>query len=806
MGAMDSSADLLFRISADSSDAQANIQRFRALMGKDLDGIAAEVGSWSNKVFGDLSTLQGGLIGVTAALGAGMVAAAGAMVKAASDAAKYAEEIEGGTEKTGMSAEAISGLRYAAHYAGIGYEALIGSLVKFDSTVAAAQDPTSKQAKALHALGISQTQINASTKDLLPLLYQVADAWRDHADGVTKTAMARTLFNRQGAELNEFLNKGSAGLKQLATEAQALGLILTEQDLVAAKAFRYELAYLKAEQEALWLSIGQKGIPALTNFAIGMEGIWGGIKRAVQEGGSLDAMAANFAAGMVTSAMSAAQRLQQQLRAAMAEGNKPMPGFGPDIKKGTEDFRGLTSILEELKLKLGAAQGEEAKLGAEFAHTNTQIIQASEELQKLEKEHKIAPEAAKRELAVLAQLPGMLISVTKASMKDLAEKRKAAMLVAEEDLQQRIQSQQEQTTENQERLWNDEVDKLQARLKKEKLLTEENEKLVAQLRQAGLEKLQRQQSEAFVAELQAQQRALAEMVTARFTSMERLRFSYDQDLARFSAVEEAKAKKTAKTEAERRAIEQQFEMNRAAAYAKYGTDLTVLYNSRGWQGVFGNAFAQAIRGNEQLLRQWAESANQSVLMVKVSLEALDEMGQKAFGDFAQAMGQNIAQAIVYKQSIGDAMRAALASTLESIAAQSFTYAIYATALGFLCLAEWDFSGAAAAFEAAAIFGTVGVASAIAGRAVAPKQAGAAGGGASGQGGSAADSSSSSSAAAAGGGSSSSGPSVTVIVQGHIIGRSGIEEVTDMINEAVQQRDVRLVATAVKQTARVVGNG
>jgi hypothetical protein len=48
--------------------------------------------------------------------------------------------------------------------------------------------------------------------------------------------------------------------------------------------------------------------------------------------------------------------------------------------------------------------------------------------------------------------------------------------------------------------------------------------------------------------------------------------------------------------------------------------------------------------------------------------------------------------------------------------------------------------------------------------------------------------------------------VTVIVQGHIIGRSGIEEVTDMINEAVQQRDVRLVATAVKQTARVVGNG
>jgi hypothetical protein len=40
--------------------------------------------------------------------------------------------------------------------------------------------------------------------------------------------------------------------------------------------------------------------------------------------------------------------------------------------------------------------------------------------------------------------------------------------------------------------------------------------------------------------------------------------------------------------------------------------------------------------------------------------------------------------------------------------------------------------------------------------------------------------------------------VQIYIQGHIIGQSGIEELTQMINEAVKERDVRLVATQVRQ--------
>ena len=40
--------------------------------------------------------------------------------------------------------------------------------------------------------------------------------------------------------------------------------------------------------------------------------------------------------------------------------------------------------------------------------------------------------------------------------------------------------------------------------------------------------------------------------------------------------------------------------------------------------------------------------------------------------------------------------------------------------------------------------------------------------------------------------------VNVYVQGHIVGASGIEEFASLLNNAVQNRDVRLVASQVRQ--------
>lgn len=156
---------------------------------------------------------------------------------------------------------------------------------------------------------------------------------------------------------------------------------------------------------------------------------------------------------------------------------------------------------------------------------------------------------------------------------------------------------------------------------------------------------------------------------------------------------------------------------------------------------------------------------------------------------------------MYSKSISQAMEAALRSTLESVASQAMVLALQSLAWGFYDTAQGNYAGATAAFEAAAIFGMVGGAAAVAGRFAGPSAGAGAGSGAGGS-------------AAAGATTSASnpnasvpyqqgGPNVTVNVMGHIYGSGGIEELASAINDAVLNRDVQLYSTATTTGRQLV---
>jgi hypothetical protein len=285
------------------------------------------------------------------------------------------------------------------------------------------------------------------------------------------------------------------------------------------------------------------------------------------------------------------------------------------------------------------------------------------------------------------------------------------------------------------------------------------------------------------------------------TSEERIEAQYDADVAKFDAAEEKKTLETATGETARAAIEAGFAAIRKGLLDKEGQDLQQLWNSQGWRATFGDEFVQDIRRNEQLMKEWATSSDQSLLMVKVALESVKEMSEKAFQQMAQGMGAGIAHAMIYEKSIGAAMKAALVATLESLAGQAYAHAIYSLALGFLDLAEGNEAGAVAAFEAAALFAAVGTAAAMIGRAIGP---GGSSGGAGGAGGSdtskpsqtsqQASASRDQQLGAVGAPSGASGPHVTVNVWGHVLGTSGVSELCGMLNDAVMGQGATLTAT------------
>jgi hypothetical protein len=212
-----------------------------------------------------------------------------------------------------------------------------------------------------------------------------------------------------------------------------------------------------------------------------------------------------------------------------------------------------------------------------------------------------------------------------------------------------------------------------------------------------------------------------------------------------------------------------------------------------------DAVNNILDGNRQRAQLWKTEVVASLVEVLNVSENLSVTMLQSFEQFDSALGRNVASAIIWQTSIGEAFSKAAVQAITAIAQQSLVQALQSAALGFYLLAIQDYSGAAAAFESAAVYGAVGGAAALAGRAIAspaPSSGGTPAGGRTSSGSSGTSTSSPQSSLSA----PAAQKSVQVIFQGPVYGgQAGIDELVRHITQAVTERDVNLVAyTVVRQ--------
>ncbi|HEX4311880.1 MAG TPA: hypothetical protein VHZ25_17755 [Acidobacteriaceae bacterium] len=511
---------------------------------------------------------------------------------------------------------------------------------------------------------------------------------------------------------------------------------------------------------------------------------------------------------------------ERRSQALIAEGAQAQIKQNEQAEKAAEkasgSYYGLTSVLDSLKSKIADNGTAWDKLANEVARYQEESAKAQTELKKLEKAGTITSTSVRQQTAALAQIPaliGQLVAQTTEKIKQAEltawgeavtksaevqeeftyqqQKAGEARVEVDREIHDRMATNEAQSYDQQRSRFIEQQNAWAASLAKKTALTDEEWAEIEQITADGLAKIDRTQTTAWEQEIRKLQQHLDSVVASVSTGQDKISAQYQKDLAQYSDVELQKSLLTAKSEAERASIRQQYATITTAITKKYQNDLTTLLNSQGWQGVFGSGFAQMIRGNAQLYQQWEQSADQSLLMVKMSLEALNEMAQKAFQSMVQAMGQSITQAFVYEKSIGQAMRSALASVLESFAGQAAAAALMAAAWGFYDLAFGDYADAALDFTSAGIFAAVGGAAALAGRAIAPSQ-----NASSASATTAAAASGASDAAASTGAASSTTPQPTVhvYISGPIVGMNGGQQLADIINQAVYNNDVTLYAS------------
>jgi len=220
-------------------------------------------------------------------------------------------------------------------------------------------------------------------------------------------------------------------------------------------------------------------------------------------------------------------------------------------------------------------------------------------------------------------------------------------------------------------------------------------------------------------------------------------------------------------------------------------------------GVSLGTVSLLLEHNRQTAQVWKTQLVANLLEVLDTSQNLEASFTQIFMRFDSALGSNIANALIWQKSIGEAFQKAAIQAISSIAQEALVRAIYSSALGFYMLAIQDYSGAALAFESAAIYGAVGGTASLAGRALAGSSAGTSQAGASTR---------SSANAVPRSGASNSGASeaalsapqkiVQVIFQGPVYGgQAGVDELVRHITQAVTERDVNLVAyTVVRQPA------
>lgn len=212
----------------------------------------------------------GATLQATAAVGRGMTVAGGAIVTSLTLAAKQAGDYGGmifdATRKTGMAAEKLTALKFAAEQSGVSFQGLTtGIRMQARSAVEAANG--SKQAQAAYkTLGVSVTDASGKLKDGRTLMLESADALRNIQDPTLRASLAMKVFGRSGVEMLPMLMEGSEGIAKLEARAKQLGLTMTDEMAAAADEAGDRMEAAKAAMQAAFVNLGVVVLPIIASI------------------------------------------------------------------------------------------------------------------------------------------------------------------------------------------------------------------------------------------------------------------------------------------------------------------------------------------------------------------------------------------------------------------------------------------------------------------------------------------------------------------------------------------------------------
>ena len=146
--------------------------------------------------------------------------------------------------KLGVTAEFLQKFRYAAEQAGIGADTTDMALQRMTRRMAEAAKGTGEAREALKTMGIRLRDNTGNLKSAEEVMFDIADAFQNTTSSTEKLRLAFKLFDSEGVDFVNVLSKGSEGLRDMYSEAEALGMVMSNETVTGMKLFDDSLTRL----------------------------------------------------------------------------------------------------------------------------------------------------------------------------------------------------------------------------------------------------------------------------------------------------------------------------------------------------------------------------------------------------------------------------------------------------------------------------------------------------------------------------------------------------------------------------------
>ncbi len=268
-------------------------------------------------------------------------------------------------KRTGLGAEALSELAYAASLSGTDIDTLEVGVRRMQKAIAGSRDEADGADNAFTELGLSARALAAQSPERQ--LTMLAEAFSRIADPTRRAALAMKIFGRGGTALLPLFRDGAAGMERLRQEARRLGLSLSGRDAAAAEALHDALDRLGRTVKMTAARIGAALAPVLTELANQLALAAGRASKWISQHRGLILSAAKLAAALLAAGLAIAA-----LGALCAWAASLMGLLATVIAGAAAAFHALAAAIAFLVTPVGAALAALAALGVGLLHASGQ--------------------------------------------------------------------------------------------------------------------------------------------------------------------------------------------------------------------------------------------------------------------------------------------------------------------------------------------------------------------------------------------------------------------------------------------------